>query len=89
MVSRRNYFAITIVMFIIVFLFLSTGVITEMWNDYEVNAYSEDIKELPAASGAYSVNGSMAAGISGQPRDFIVYIGGENGGSRRSMGLIH
>ena len=77
MVSRRNYFAITIVMFIIFFLFLSTGVITEKWNDYEVNSYSEDIKELPAGSGAYSANGDTAEGISGQMRDFIVYIGGE------------
>ena len=51
MVSRRNYFAITIVMFIIFFLFLSTGVITEKWNDYEVNSYSEDIKELRQAAG--------------------------------------
>ncbi len=42
MISRRNYFAITIVMFIIVFMFLSTGVITEIWNDYETNSYSMD-----------------------------------------------
>ena len=48
MISRRNYFAITIVMFIVFFLFLSTGVITEIWNDYEVNVYSGDIEELPA-----------------------------------------
>ncbi len=77
MISRRNYFAITIVMFIVFFLFLSTGVITEIWNDYEVNVYSGDIEELPAESESFSVNKDEADGISGQPRDFIVYIGGE------------
>ena len=56
MISRRNYFAITIVMFIVFFLFLSTGVITEIWNDYEVNVYSGDIEELPAESESFSVN---------------------------------
>lgn len=53
MISRRNYFAITIVMFIVFFLFLSTGVITEIWNDYEVNVYSGDIEELPAESESF------------------------------------
>lgn len=76
MISRRNYFAITIVMFIIVFMFLSTGVITEVWNDYEVNPYSGDRNELPGKSTAYSVNTDAADKIFRQPRDFIVYIGG-------------
>ncbi len=78
MISRRNYFAITIIMFIIVFLFLSTGVITEIWNDYEVNSYSEDIEKLPGKSESYSVNRDAADGSSEESRDFIVYIGGEN-----------
>lgn len=77
MISRRNYFAISIVMFIVFFLFLSTGVITEIWNAYEVNVYSGDIEELPAERESFSVNKDEADGISGQPRDFIVYIGGE------------
>lgn len=75
MVSRRNYFAITIVMCIIVFLFLSTGVITERWNDYEVNFHSKDIRKLPSSSGAYSAKGNTKDGILEQPGDFIVYIG--------------
>lgn len=78
MISRRNYFAITIVMFVILFMFQSTGVITELWNDYEVNSYSKDPKELSGKNEAYySVNGAKSDGISDDLRDFIVYIGGE------------
>lgn len=77
MISRRNYFAITIIMFIIFFMFLSTGVVTEMWNDYEVNSYSRDRMELSGKSKEYSVNRGTAEGGSGYLRDFIIYIGGE------------
>lgn len=77
MISRRNYFAITIVMFIIVFMFLSTGVITEIWNDYETNSYSMDREILPGKSGSYTVNKDKATMLSEQPRDLVVYVGGE------------
>ena len=77
MISRRNYFAITIVMFIIFFMFLSTGVITEIWNDYETNPYAEDIEGLSGKSRAYSVNADAAEESFRQPRDFVVYVGGE------------
>ncbi|EOS71965.1 hypothetical protein C818_00112 [Lachnospiraceae bacterium MD308] len=76
MISRRNYFAITIVMFIIFFMFLSIGVMTERWNDYETNPYWKDRNMLPGESVSYSVN-KDAAKLSGQARDLIVYIGGE------------
>ena len=55
MISRRNYFAITIVMFIIFFMFLSIGVMTERWNDYETNPYWKDRNMLPGESVSYSV----------------------------------
>lgn len=77
MLSRRNYFAITIIMFIIFFMFLSTGVITEIWNHYETNSYSKDINKLPGESESYPANTNVADGFSEQPRDFVVYIGGE------------
>lgn len=80
MVSRRNYLAITIVMFVIVFMFQSTGVITEWWNDYEVNSYAKDVKELPQKSGAYSVNGMDAEDGLPSFKSFVVYIGEERMG---------
>lgn len=77
MISRRNYFAITIVMFIIFFMFLSTGVITEIWNDYETNSYSKDSRKLPGKSEVYSVSRGAKGEIPGHSRDFIVYVGGK------------
>ncbi len=77
MISRRNYFAITIVMLVIVFMFQSTGVMTELWNDYEVNSYVKDIEELSGRSEAYSVSGIEASKIQDGLKDFIVYIGRE------------
>lgn len=81
MISRRNYFAVTIVMFIIFFMFLSTGVITEVWNDYETNSYSEDNGELPGKSQVYTVNRDINSDIRGDiqehSRDYIVYVGGK------------
>ncbi len=77
MISRRNYLAITIIMFIIFFMFLSTGVITEIWNDYGTNSYSKDINKLPGKSESYPVNRNETDGILGQSGDFIIYIGGE------------
>ncbi len=77
MISRRNYFAITIVMFIIFFMFLSTGVIMEVWNDYETNSYLEDDRKLPGKSDVYSVNRDVKSEILGHSRDFIVYVGGK------------
>lgn len=77
MISRRNYFAITIVMLVIVFMFQSTGVMTELWNDYEVNSYVKDMEELPGRSEAYAVNGIEAGKMIDGPKALIVYIGGE------------
>ena len=81
MISRRNYFAVTIVMFIIFFMFLSTGVITEVWNDYETNSYSEDSGELPGKSQVYTVNRDInrdiRGDVQGHSRDYIVYVGGK------------
>lgn len=77
MISRRNYFAITIVMLVIVFMFQSTGVITEIWNDYEVNSYAKDRKELPGKSEVSSPNDVKNDSIREGLREYLVYIGGE------------
>lgn len=74
MISRRNYFAITIVMLVVFFMFQSTGVMTELWNDYEVNSYAEDVGGLPGRSGAYQAD-AEAAGILDVMKETVVYIG--------------
>lgn len=39
MISRRNFFGITMMMGALMFLFLFMEVIKDSWNDYEINAY--------------------------------------------------
>lgn len=46
MVSRRNYFAITVIMCIIFFLFQFTNAAKERWNEYGVNDYAKEEEGL-------------------------------------------
>ena len=48
MVSRRNYFAIASLMFIILFLFMSLNDMKDWWNDYAVNTYTETAENYPS-----------------------------------------
>lgn len=50
MVSLRNYFTITIVMFIVLIMFQFSRVARELLNDYEENPCVEDMRELPGKS---------------------------------------
>lgn len=56
MVSRRIYFAIAVIMFIIFFLFQFSVVTLELWNDYDKNSYVKDVNELPGKSDAYQAD---------------------------------
>ncbi len=47
MVSRRNYFSITVIMCIIFFLFQFTNAAKEHWNEYGVNDYAKE-EERPS-----------------------------------------
>lgn len=69
MVSRRNYFSITVIMFVIFFLFQFSSVALEVWNDYEENQYAEDLGALVPASEVYEAGQSPSSGLA-------VYIGG-------------
>ena len=69
MVSRRNYFSITIIMFVIFFLFQFSSVALEVWNDYEENRYAEELGALLPAGEAYQAGQSLSSGL-------VVYIGG-------------
>lgn len=67
---------ITIVMFIVFFLFQFSNVALESWNHYEENAYIVDTSGLPDRSDAYSADGSGKAGdFAGEAREKTVYIG--------------
>ena len=41
MISRRNYFTITALMLVLMFLFLFSGVYKDVLNDYDMNIYSD------------------------------------------------
>lgn len=76
MISRRNYFTITIVMFIVFFLFQFSNVALESWNHYEENSFIVDTSELPNKSDAYSVDGGAEdGGFVNDARELVVYIG--------------
>ena len=66
MVSKRNFFAITIIMAITFFLFQFVNIAKDRWNDYETNSYAEDRNTLADKDSAYEVEGTS-----------VVYIGKE------------
>lgn len=76
MISRRNYFTITIVMFIVFFLFQFSNVALESWNHYEENSYIVDTADLPNKSDAYSIDtGDKEEDFAGDSRETVVFIG--------------
>ncbi len=76
MVSRRNFFSITIIMLIILFLFQFTNVALDAWNDYDQNSYAVDVKSLPGQSGAYNANTSQSLKNSWEEdRRTVAFIG--------------
>ncbi len=78
MVSRRNYFAITVVMFIVFFLFQFTNAVLESWNGYEENSYVRKKEELAGRESAYRAGHEKTEHISGNSREKVVYIGDTN-----------
>lgn len=74
MVSRRNYFVITVLMCVIFFMFQFTNVVLESWDGYEKNPYARKREELYTQNDAYRP-GENQNNISGEPRDFIAYVG--------------
>ncbi len=81
MISRRNYVTITIVMFIVFFLFQFSNVALESWNHYEENAYIVDTSQIPNRSDAYSVNNGS---FENELRETVFFIG-ENDTPVREM----
>lgn len=76
MISRRNYFTITIVMFIVFFLFQFSNVALDSWNHYEENSYIVDTDEISNQSDAYSADfDARREDFAGDSRELAVYIG--------------
>lgn len=65
MISRRNYFTITVVMFIVLFLFQFSNVALESWNHYEVNDYIVDTSEIS------NRNDVFRADVTEKQREFV------------------
>lgn len=74
MVSRRNYFAITIVMFVVFFMFQFTNVVLESWNGYERNSHVRGRTDLLPESSSYEAGKAEEGAKAGIGED-VVYIG--------------
>ena len=71
MISRRNYFVITIMMLILFFMFQFTGVMKERLNEYDINEYVSSAKTLLGEEDAYT----MANAGTEKNREEIVFLG--------------
>ena len=80
MVTRRTYFIIAVVMFVMFFLFQFSGIALESWNDYETNPYAEGTEQLLEQTTAYVPKSGVqsgAAGTAAASKDTVLYIGDE------------
>ncbi len=76
MISRRNYFTITVIMVVVFFMFQFTNAVLEGWHGYEENAYAQDRESLAGKGSAYQQEETEEG--SGDSRERIVYIGNED-----------
>ena len=56
MLSRRQFFAITIIMLVLLVLFQLTGVMKDYWNEYDKNEYAESVSISRNTEAAYVLN---------------------------------
>lgn len=56
MLSRRQFFSITVIMLVLLVMFQLTGVMKDYWNEYDKNKYAESIDLTHEADEAFSVN---------------------------------
>ena len=71
MISRWNYFSITIVMGVVLLMFQMTNVMLERWNHYEENSFVRNLEELPKESDMYALDEDSPD----SSRGMVVYIG--------------
>lgn len=85
MVSRRNFFSITILMITVLFLCMCLNNLKDNWNDYAVNRYTETAENYPSQINIYvpeDSDGKNAEEQAGEDRgetvvarDRVIYIG--------------
>lgn len=90
MISRRNFFSITILMAVILFLCMSLNSLKDYWNDYTVNMYTETAENYPSKVNIYIPNASReketaeqtgqegSTGTAYTARSRVICIGGED-----------
>lgn len=81
MVSRRNFFTVTIIMFVLLFLFQAPEVVKDKMNHYNSNVYEEKTKTAYTASSVYTASAKTAA----ENGRYAVYIGDCEDGATGSM----
>ena len=76
MVSRRNYFSITVIMLVILFLFQFSSAAVDLWSEHDVNPHLQ--QELPGREDAYQMEqgGLQETAAEGPLRKQVAYIGG-------------
>lgn len=74
MLSRRQFFTITIIMLVLVVLFQFTGVLKDQWNEYDKNKYAEAADTNSTAENAFRSDRSDA-NVEGR---YVVLIGDES-----------
>ncbi len=94
MVSRRNFFIMTILMSVVFFLCMFMNNLKEEWNDYDVNPYiTETAENYPSKVSMYVPDELKSSGTSGEEatkeaeeedeawtsRNRVIYIGGNVG----------
>lgn len=73
MVSRRNFFTITLLMFIVFFMCMFSNNLKDMLNDYMVNDYAENVEDHPSGRDVYHPGSSR--GEAGTDESTVVFIG--------------
>lgn len=55
MLSRRQFFSITVIMLVLLVMFQFTGVMKDYWNEYDKNKYAEAVNSELKAEDAYEI----------------------------------
>lgn len=71
MVSRRNFFTIAGIMFVILFMFQLSGVVKEVWNPYWVNQYAGETQTDFTSESSYTPGNTSEVKM----KDYVIYIG--------------
>lgn len=88
MVSKRNFFAITIIMAITFFLFQFLNIAKERWNNYEVNSYAQETETLADKNSVYESQDNSIVYIGKSQRDSIGKVV-ENWGRYMKKGVVY